>query len=109
MKILDSSPVIAFYSELDNPDLLHKFIKLGYELRIPKGVFGELENGRTSEKFKTSISEGKIKILADLPSEETLQPKEYLSHKTQVKREDIKKIMKMKKEISRKHSQSTLF
>jgi len=72
MKILDSSPVIAFYSELDNPDLLHKFIKLGYELRIPKGVFGELENGRTSEKLKTSISEGKIKILEDLPSVETL-------------------------------------
>ncbi len=37
------------------------------------------------------------------------EPKEYLSHKTQVKREDFKKIMKMKKEISRKHSQSTLF
>ncbi len=73
MKILDSSPVIAFYSELDNPDLLHKFIKLGYELRIPKGVFGELENGRTSEKLKSSISEGKIKILEDLPSEDTLR------------------------------------
>lgn len=72
MKILDSSPVIAFYSELDNPDLLYKFINLGYELRIPKGVFGELENGRTSEKLKSSISEGKIKILEDLPSEETL-------------------------------------
>lgn len=37
------------------------------------------------------------------------EPKEYLSHKTQVKREDFKKIMKMKKEISRKHSQSKLF
>jgi hypothetical protein len=37
------------------------------------------------------------------------EPKEYLSHKTQVKREDFKKIMKMKKEISRKNSQSTLF
>lgn len=37
------------------------------------------------------------------------EPKEYLSHKTQVKKEDFKKIMKMKKEISRKHSQSTLF
>ncbi len=72
MKILDSSPVIAFYSELDNPDLLHKFIKLGYELMIPKGVFGELESGRTSAKLKSSLSEGKIKILEDLPSEETL-------------------------------------
>lgn len=36
------------------------------------------------------------------------EPKEYLSHKTQVKREDFKKIMKMKKEISRKHIQSKL-
>lgn len=66
MKILDSSPVVAFYSELNNPDLLHKFIMLGYELRIPKGVFGELEIGRTSEKLKSSIREGKIKILDDL-------------------------------------------
>ena len=38
------------------------------------------------------------------------EPKEYLSHKTQVKKEDFKKIMKMKKEISRKNSsQLTLF
>ena len=36
------------------------------------------------------------------------EPKEYLSHKTQVKKEDFKKIIKMKKEISRKHSQLTL-
>ena len=37
------------------------------------------------------------------------EPKEYLSHKIQVKKEDFKKIIKMKKEISRKHSQSKLF
>jgi hypothetical protein len=37
------------------------------------------------------------------------EPREYLSHKTQVKREDFKKIMKMKKEVSKKHIQSTLF
>ncbi|MDO9096934.1 MAG: hypothetical protein Q7U60_02270, partial [Candidatus Methanoperedens sp.] len=34
------------------------------------------------------------------------EPKEYLSHKTQVKREDFKKIIKLKKEVSKKHSQS---
>ncbi len=72
MKILDSSPVIAFYSELNNPELLHKFVELGYELRIPKGVFRELENGRTSEKLKSSLAEGKIKILEDFSSEEVL-------------------------------------
>lgn len=72
MKIIDSSPIIAFYSELRNPDLLHKFIELGYDLRIPKGVFIELENGRNSEILKSSIVDGKIKILADLSSEETL-------------------------------------
>ncbi len=73
MKILDSSPVIAFYSELNNPDLLHKFIELGYELRIPKGVFSELETGRTAEKLKSSIAEGKIKLLEDFSSEEALR------------------------------------
>ena len=36
------------------------------------------------------------------------EPKEYLLHKTQVKKEDFKKIIKMKKEISRKQSQLTL-
>lgn len=66
MKILDSSPIIAFYSELNNPDLLYMFITLGYELRMPKGVFSELEIGRTAEKLKSSIREGKIKILDDL-------------------------------------------
>lgn len=37
------------------------------------------------------------------------EPKEYLSDKIQVKKEDYKKIIKMKKEISQKHTQSTLF
>lgn len=37
------------------------------------------------------------------------EPKEYLSNKTQVKKEDYKKIIKMKKEISQKHAQSSLF
>ena len=37
------------------------------------------------------------------------EPKEYLSNKTQVKKEDYKKIIKMKKEISQKHVQSSLF
>jgi hypothetical protein len=56
MKILDSSPVIAFYTELNEPDMLHKFIELGYELRIPRSVFKEIENGRTSEPLKSNIS-----------------------------------------------------
>jgi len=37
------------------------------------------------------------------------EPKEYLSNKIQVKKEDYKKIIKMKKEISQKHAQSSLF
>lgn len=37
------------------------------------------------------------------------EPKEYLSNKTHVKKEDYKKIIKMKKEISQKHAQSSLF
>lgn len=32
------------------------------------------------------------------------ESKEYLSHKTQVKKEDFKKIIKMKKEVSQKHT-----
>jgi len=68
MKILDSSPVIAFYTELNEPDMLHKFIELGYELRIPRSVFKEIENGRTSEPLKSNIAHGNIEILASVKS-----------------------------------------
>jgi len=37
------------------------------------------------------------------------ESKEYLSHKTQVKKEDFKRIMNMKKEISRKNSRQLTF
>ncbi len=70
MKILDSSPVIAFYTELDEPKILHKFTELGYELRIPKSVLKEIENGRTSDILKSNIANGNIEILASLPEEE---------------------------------------
>jgi len=70
MKILDSSPVIAFYTELNEPDMLHKFIELGYELRIPRSVFKEIENGRTSEPLKSNIAHGNIEIMASLPEED---------------------------------------
>jgi predicted nucleic acid-binding protein len=70
MKILDSSPVIAFYTELDEPDMLHKFTDLGYELRIPRSVLKEIENGRTSDPLKSNIANGNIEILASLPEED---------------------------------------
>ena len=72
MKILDSSPVIAFYTELNEPDMLHKFIELGYELRIPESVFKEIENGRTSDTLKSNIANGNIEIIASLPEKEIL-------------------------------------
>ncbi|MCG7848353.1 MAG: hypothetical protein MIO93_04140 [ANME-2 cluster archaeon] len=67
MKILDSSPVIAFYTELDEPEILHKFIELGYELKIPRSVLKEIENGRTSDPLKSNMANGNIEILASLP------------------------------------------
>jgi len=70
MKILDSSPVIAFYTELDDPEILHKFAEFGYELRIPRSVFEEIENGKTSDALKSNIACGNIEILASLPEED---------------------------------------
>ena len=70
MKILDSSPVIAFYTELDEPEILHKFTELGYELKIPRSVLKEIENGRTSDPLKSNIANGNIEILASLPEED---------------------------------------
>ncbi|MBC2697267.1 MAG: hypothetical protein HF976_14180 [ANME-2 cluster archaeon] len=122
MKILDSSPVIAFYTELNEPDMLHKFIELGYELSIPRSVFKEIENGRTSEPLKSNIAHGNIEIMASLPEEDIFHFKnrypylgygeiiddqralEYLSNKPCVKKEDYKKIAKMKKEVARKQT-----
>lgn len=72
MKILDSSPIIAFYSELNKPELLHKFIELGDELKIPKSVFQEIEKGKTSTQLKLSIKERKIEVLEPLPEKEIL-------------------------------------
>jgi len=70
MKILDSSPVIAFYTELDEPDMLHKFTELGYELMIPTSVLKEIETGKTSDILKSNIARGKIEIMASLPEED---------------------------------------
>ena len=73
MKILDSSPIIAFYTELDNPNILHKFSELGYELRIPQSVFVEIKKGKTFDKLKANVTSGKLKMLDHLPEEDILR------------------------------------
>lgn len=80
MIILDASSIIAFYSELNKPELLHKFIELGNELKIPKSVFQEITKEKTLNQLNLSIKERKIEILEPLPEEEILNFKNRHSY-----------------------------
>lgn len=71
MKILDTSVIVAFYKELDEPTMLHNFNKLGYELYIPNCVFHELLKGEScSSKIEYYVTNGTIKVLDDMPKDE---------------------------------------
>ena len=66
MKILDSSVIIAFYSELKQPDLLHEWTKLGHDLYIPDGVKNEIVEKSTKKILKTNIDKGLIIELTNI-------------------------------------------
>lgn len=56
--ILDASPIIAFYSEIGEPRLLHELTNYGYQLIAPIAVVNEILKGR---KPTWSILERAIK------------------------------------------------
>ena len=74
--ILDSSAVIAFLSELDNPKLLCELNKLGYILLIPNSVFREIEKGKTFSKLQKSI-QNKVIALLDKNDSREIQKLKY--------------------------------
>ncbi len=71
MKILDTSVIVAFYKELDDPSILHNFNKLGYQLYIPNCVFQEALKGESCfSKIKYYVANGTIKVLDDIPKDD---------------------------------------
>lgn len=65
---LDTSVIIAFYTEVEVPIILEEFSKYN-ELIIPSGVIEELREGVTWRMFKESIKYYKIRIVENIPSE----------------------------------------
>jgi len=62
--ILDSSAIIAFYSEIHEPQLLHKLTSYGYQLIAPIAVVNEIRKGRkhTCSILNKAIKDGKITV-----------------------------------------------
>ncbi len=74
MMILDSSPLIAFYREINNPNVLHKVLNIGYKIKIPVSVYGEI-TGETSRKLKGDIDQGKLELIDRVNLEEFMKIK----------------------------------
>lgn len=70
--ILDASPIIAFYSEMRVPQLLHELTDHGYHLIAPAGVVNEILKGRkpTWSTLKKAINDGKITTVNEFSSSE---------------------------------------
>lgn len=70
--ILDASPIIAFYSEMRKPQLLHELTDYGYHLVAPDAVVSEILKGRkpTWSTLQKAIEDGKIKTVTDFSSSE---------------------------------------
>jgi len=68
-KILDASVLIAFLSELKNPDLLYKITDIGYRLLVPTAVYSEMKNP-TFDYVRDGAIRGKIELLDSIPATE---------------------------------------
>lgn len=70
--ILDTTTIIAFYTELQRPDLLKSLRSFGYELIIPNSVYEELMLDKNFNKIKDDVKEGVISVLERVPSGELM-------------------------------------
>ena len=68
--IINASVLIAFYTELQKPELLKCLINYGYELLIPEEVMRELEKDANYDKISKDCSEGLFKRLDPVPEKE---------------------------------------
>lgn len=72
--ILDASAIIAFYSEMREPQLLHELTNYGYHLIAPVAVVNEISKGRkhTRSILNKAIEDGKISICNEFSPSEIL-------------------------------------
>ena len=70
--ILDTTALIAFYTELQRPDLLKSLIDFGYELIIPRAVYEELKPDRNFKQIDCDVKEGIILVLDKVPESELM-------------------------------------
>lgn len=61
---MDASSIIAFYSEINEPSLLHKLVEFGYDIIVPIAVVEEIRKGRkpTLSILNKAIEERKIVV-----------------------------------------------
>jgi len=71
--ILDTTVMIAFYTELQRPDLLKSLRDFGYELAIPRAVYEELKLDWNFKQIDCDIKKGVISVLDEVPQEELMR------------------------------------
>ncbi len=69
MKLFDSSPLIAFLGNLNEPNLLRLLKSMGYQLYIPSAVFDEIEGVLEKENLQELLKD-KTFCLAEPYNEE---------------------------------------
>jgi len=71
--ILDTTALIAFYTELQRPDLLKSLRDFGYELIIPRAVYEELKPDGNFKQIDWDVKNGVISILDEVPQGELMR------------------------------------
>ncbi len=61
--ILNASPIIAFFEELESPGTLLLLKKLGYDLQVPQAVRDEIVKEPSASLLSRYMSEGEISCL----------------------------------------------
>ncbi len=76
MLVIDASPIIAFYSEMKVPELLHKLVEFDNCLVIPIAVSNEIKKGRDKHNtffiLETAKKDGYIEIYENFSTDEIL-------------------------------------
>jgi predicted nucleic acid-binding protein len=70
--VLDASAIIAFYSEICKPQILHELTEKGHVLIVPTAVVTEISKGRKStwSTLEKAIEEKKITVETDFSQTE---------------------------------------
>lgn len=70
--ILDTTVLVAFYTELQRPELLKSLRDFGYELIIPRAVYDELKLDRNFKQIECDVENGAISVLEKVPESELM-------------------------------------